>query len=142
MRAEIWSAVIHGAKGIVYFPQQFNPFKFDATPADVSVQMSKQNRILTELGPILTLPANPKGLKVSVAAPLEAAWRKNEKGSYVIVLNLSDQPQKGQAIKLSGFTGGKAKLLNEEDRTVDLGNTGLIDDFGPCDVHVYKIGGP
>ena len=34
------------------------------------------------------------------------------------------------------------KLLNEENRTVDLGNTGLIDDFGPYDVHVYKIGEP
>ena len=143
MRAEIWNSVIHGAKGIVYFPQQFNPFKFDGTPSDVSIQMAKQNRILAELGPILALPANPKGMKASVAAPLEAAWRKDDKGaSYVIVLNLSDQPQKGQSIKLAGIAGSKAELLNEENRSVPVAKTGLIDDFGPHDVHVYKIGAP
>lgn len=71
LRAEIWNAIIHGVKGIIYFPQQFNPFVYDATPSAVSVELAKQNRLLADLAPMLSQPANPKGMGVSVPAP----WR-------------------------------------------------------------------
>jgi len=92
---------------------------------------------------VLALAANPKELKVVVTSPLEAAWRKSDQGAvYVMVLNLSDQPQKRQGIKLTGFVAGKAMVVNENDRALDIGNTGFIDDFEAFQVHVYKLGGP
>ncbi len=143
MRAEIWDAVIHGVKGIVYFPQQMTPFQFDATPPKVSVEMVRQNRLLTAAGAALALPPNPKELKATVNAPMEAAWRRADDGTvYVIALNLSGDPQFAQPVRLLGsFAVGKAQVLKEGDRTVNVTANGFVDDFEPFGVHVYALGG-
>src|SRR5205085_6412266 len=55
MRFEIWDALVHGAKGIMYFPQSFNGFRFDATPVDLVAEMTKQNTIISSLAPVLNV---------------------------------------------------------------------------------------
>jgi hypothetical protein len=139
-RAEIWTAIIHGAKGIIYFPQQFNPFKYDATPSAVSIELAKQNRLLEKLSPILALPNQPKGMKVTVMPPLEATWRVAENGTaYVIVLNLSPTAAKGQVIKLTGVRAGTARVLSEDGRAVDVKQESLTDDLTPYGAAVYAL---
>jgi hypothetical protein len=143
LRAEIWHAVIHGVKGIIYFPQQFNPFQYDATPSNVSVEMAKQNRLLTELAPILALPANPKTRRVSVAPPLEAAWRETEDGRvYAIVLNLSDQTLKNQSIQFKGIPDGKVVVLNSVVNSLSILNQHLTDNFDPYSPRIYAVESP
>ena len=122
LRAEIWHAVIHGVKGIIYFPQQFNPFVYDATPSPVSVEMAIQNRRLTELAPILALPANPKEVTVTVKPPLEVTWRLGMEGSiHVFILNLSNQPAKNAGFQLSNPTDQSLPFTSgdKEPLTVD-----------------------
>jgi hypothetical protein len=141
LRAEIWEAVIHGVKGIVYFPQQFNPFQYDATPSNVSVEMARQNRILAELAPILSLPANPKEIGVSVASPLEAAWRKAAAGTiHLIILNPTAQALAAQVISIKGMGSVKQILLKEGDRSLTVSNQSFTDDFDPHQARIYTIG--
>jgi hypothetical protein len=140
LRCEIWDAVIHGVKGIVYFPQQMQPFKFDAMPTAVSSEMMRQNMLLDSIGPALATPPNPREMKAVADAPLEVAWRKGHDGkAYVIALNLSNETQKAQALRLTGFPTGSGKDLTEEDRAVTFTNNGLVDDFRAYGVHVYAI---
>src|SRR5439155_8239593 len=73
-RGQVWDAVIHGAKGIMYFPFNFkgswdtdhgpeNATAYDGTPEDPSnnivEEMKTQNGRLTALGPILLTQENP-----------------------------------------------------------------------------------
>ena len=45
LRGEVWDAIIHGAKGITYFPQQVAGGNItDATPANVAAEITRQTR--------------------------------------------------------------------------------------------------
>ena len=53
VRYETWHAIICGATGIFYFPEQFNPFNFDGTPLDVVAEITALNADLNSVGPYL-----------------------------------------------------------------------------------------
>lgn len=70
LRASVWMAVIHGARGIIYFVHQFTP-EFDSSallrdPAQMAA-LAEINADLTRLAPVLNAPDLP-GL-VAVTAP-------------------------------------------------------------------------
>jgi hypothetical protein len=137
-RAEVWHAVIHGVKGIVYFPQQIGEgFRYDMTPPRVALEMSRQNRRLTELGAALASAMNPKEVEVKAAKPMEVGWRVHGGKVYVIALNFSDDTAKGQVISIGGASG-PAKML-WEDRSVELKEGMLTESFGPYEVRVYEL---
>lgn len=85
LRGQIWHAIIHGAHGLVYFPCSFNPFQYDATPADVSAEMKVQNKRITAWADILLSP----GDVVPAPVPFEAATRLHDGHRYRLVLNFS-----------------------------------------------------
>ena len=49
-RGEIWDAIIHGATGIIYFPDALSPFSYDTTDPLVEPEMKIQNAKLTQYG--------------------------------------------------------------------------------------------
>jgi hypothetical protein len=144
LRAEIWSAIIHGARGIWYFPVQFNPFTFDATPATVVKEMEVQNANITGLSAVLLGEINPPGVGASAPAPMEVGWRRDSSGTYVIALNLSPIARADQKISLSGISADTAEV-KYESRTVpivkgtDTSTSTITDTFGPYAVHIYRI---
>ena len=140
LRAEIWHAVIHGVKGIIYFPQQFNPFVYDATPSPVSVEMASQNRLLTKLAPVLALPVNPKELTVSVTAPLEVTWRKDNEGQiHVIVLNLSDKSAKSASFRLIDPNHKSTHFtIQGDDMLIQSGNDFTLN-LSPFEVRIFVV---
>jgi hypothetical protein len=140
-RAEVWDSIIHGARGIIYFPQQIgNGFKYDNTPADVAIEMTTQDQLLSDLDAVLKTPANPGGLGAAATSPIETAWRKTADGTvYIFALNLSPDVQNGQSIKLTGIQGQSATVFNEDARALTITNSTLTDDFRPFQIHVYAI---
>jgi hypothetical protein len=92
MRAEIWHAVIHGATGILYFPQRINDgFRYDGMTnenPELIPEMKTQNQRLTTWSAMLLAP----GGQVAESAPFEAATRSYNGYTYKIVLNLSNAP--------------------------------------------------
>jgi hypothetical protein len=140
LRVEIWDAVIHGVKGIVYFPDQFNPFNFDGTPISVSVEMAKNDALLAQIAPALVNTSNAPKMTASVDAPLEVAWRTTPDGTaYVLVLNLSPDHQDGATIRLTGFPVGAGNVLNQDNKSLNITANGFTDDFSPHDLHIYMI---
>jgi hypothetical protein len=140
-RAEVWDAVIHGVKGVVYFPQQIGEgFKYDATPAPVALEMSRQNRRLSELGAVLAREMNPKPYVLKVDEPLEAGWRVGTDGRlYVIVLNFSDKPVDGRRIRIDGGPVGRLAKVTWESREVELSGGAITEGFAPYEVRIYDI---
>jgi hypothetical protein len=140
LRVEIWDAVIHGAKGIIYFSDQFNPFNFDGTPISVSVEMAKNDALLTQIAPALASTTNAPKMTASVAAPLEAAWRTAPDGTAcVIVVNLSPDRQAAASIRLSGFPTGRGHVLSQDNKSLNFTANGFTDDLAGYDLRIYTI---
>jgi hypothetical protein len=94
-RAEVWSAVIHGATGIAYFPQEigtncalgkFGGFRFDAMTPDLIAEMIKVNAMITKNAEILLSP----GKKLDAPVPFLVAERTYLGKVYRLVLNYSN----------------------------------------------------
>lgn len=134
-----WDAVIHGVRGIIYFPQAFNGgFQYDSTPPAIVSEMTTLNSHLNDIAATLGGPANPTNIPVSVAAPLEAGWRATVTGKMVIVSNPTAQSRPGIVVQLGG-NAGLAKVWWENRRVVVAAGGTLTDDFAPYAVHVYQI---
>jgi hypothetical protein len=140
VRAEIWDAIIHGARGIWYFPVRVEPstaFEFDTTPRDVAAEMTRQNRIITRLADVLQGPIEPGPLRARAAAPLELTWRTTPAGHYLFVLNLSARPT-NQTITISGIDAISA-AVDGEHRTVPITDNTISDTFEPYELHIYQL---
>jgi hypothetical protein len=139
-RAEVWLAIIHGARGIIYFPHDgcgycSNP---DAVPADVVTEMTTQNARITSLASVLQSQINPPTLGFRGPAPLEATWRQSGGGNYFIVLNMSTAST-SRTMTLFGFTPAHPLTVVGESRSVGAaGSASFTDSFGPYGVHIYQ----
>ena len=131
-RAEVWDSVIHGAQGIIYFPQSLNPtFSYDNTPPDVAAEMTTQDARLTAIGAALVSPIDPPTLGFSAASPLEATWRTYGGKSYFIVLNMSSQTLTNQAMTLRGTGAATTATVQGENRSVNISGGVMSDNFAP-----------
>ena len=142
-RAEVWDAIIHRARGIIYFPFDVGPttWSYDTTPANVVAEMTKQNALMTQLAGTLQGEINPSAIAATVASPLEAGWRRTDGASYFFVLNLSNTQVKGASVSLKGVGAAtSATVYNESPmRSVTLSGASFTDDFGPYELHVYVV---
>lgn len=115
-RGEFWDSVIHGSSGVVYFPQQFNGFKYDATPQNVVDEMVRESNWIngTDYGTltkgavasVLHLASNPTdpALQMKISdSRLEGVARTAADGSnqYFIVL---DRSWNGQTPSPTNYT--------------------------------------
>jgi hypothetical protein len=139
-RGEVWEAIIHGARGIFYFPVQVTPhFEYDVTPPAVAAEMTRQDAIITKLAGVLQGPVNPPSLGAAAPPPLQAAWRRSSGHSYFFVLNLSPQAADHQTIALRGTGSATSATVYGENRTVQISNDTITDNFGPYAVHIYQV---
>lgn len=139
-RGEVWEAIIHGVRGIWYFPEQLSPtFEWDSTPPDVVAEMIAQDNTINSLASILQGPLNPLRLSATVSSPLQVAWRSSGGDSYFFVLNLSDSTLNNQTIQLGGIGSATTATVLEENRAVPITNETITDNFSPYAVHIYQI---
>jgi hypothetical protein len=140
LRAEIWNAVIHGARGITYFADQFKPtFSYNATPPDVEAEMIAQNARLTALSPVLLAPHQPKGYSIRLPKGMEGTVRRYGGKTYLIVLNLNYKAVEDAEIKVGGVEDGVASVYGE-DRGVPISGRKFTDRFEPLTPRVYVVG--
>lgn len=135
-RAQLWHAIIHGARGVFYFPAAFNPFDFDNVEPAVKAEMAVQHDLLADLGPLLQTAIDPGAVTVAPDAPLEATWRLTASDAWVFVLNTSSSAVTGH-LQLGGVTGSASAYA--ESRSVPLDGDTLTDEFSPYEVHVYQL---
>jgi hypothetical protein len=136
LSAEVWLAVIGGARGIGYFTHTFSPGDrpFDVAP-NLQQAMKQTNALLSAvrpglLGSTVESDANSPVLKVLA--------RSGGRRTYVFAVNAMRSPNKVQ-IHVPALHDGPATVLGE-DRTVTVTNHSLIDQFGGLQVNVYVQG--
>jgi hypothetical protein len=141
-RGEVWDAIIHRARGVIYFPFDVgaNSWSYDATPPDVVAEMTRQNALITQLAGTLQGEINPSTIAATVPSPLEAGWRRTDGVSYFFVLNLSNTQVNGASVALMGVGAAtSATVFNESSRSANLSGGKLTDDFAPYALHIYVV---
>ncbi len=140
LRAEIWLSIVHGVRGLVYFPEVVSGpnFGWDGTPPDVAAEMTKQNAIITSLARVLQGPIDPVGIRATVPSPLRVAWRQAPSGKYFIVVNPVATPITA-SIALTVPGSPASATVYRESRTVPVSSGTIRDTFGAFAVHIYVV---
>jgi hypothetical protein len=123
MRAESWLAVIGGARGLGFFPSQWEP-----PMAQAIAQVTHDVRAL---GPALLQPPAP----ASADGPVRVTARSYDGAVYVVAVNPATQPVNA-TVTVPGL-GGRALSVLGEGRQVASSGGGFSDAFAPLAVHVY-----
>jgi hypothetical protein len=139
-RGEVWEAIIHGVRGIFYFPVQVSPtFSYDVTPPAVAAEMTRQDATITKLAGVLQAEIDPPAAGATAPAPLQVAWRSSAGRDYFFVLNLSATPARDQVIHLTGAGSAASAAVYGEHRSVPVSGGTITDSFGPYALHIYEI---
>jgi hypothetical protein len=140
-RGEIWSAIVHGARGISYFVvDATDPTgRPDAVPPNLVTEMRAQNARITQLAPVLQSPINPPAVGVKAKGPLEYTWRQVGSTTFIIVLNQSARYLSGATVKALGVAVPPLISVWGEGRALPTLGNGFSDSFGPYAVHVYAF---
>ena len=123
LRAESWLSVVGGARGIGFFPADWDPV---ATPAITAIAKE-----VAALGGALLAPAVPAAASGSVLA----AARSLNGALYVFAVNPTRTATRA-TVTVPGL-GGRAGTVLEEGRSVTASRDAFSDDFGPLAVHLY-----
>jgi hypothetical protein len=144
VRAEVWMSLVHGSTGIIYFVHEFKP-KFNEPALLDDPAMLKAvtaiNREIQSLAGVLNSPTVAEGVSVQSSAlevPIDAIAKRHGGATYVFAVAMREAPAKGTFQVRDLPAQAKAEVIGE-NRTVSVKNGRFEDDFGPYDVHLYKI---
>jgi len=147
MRAEVWSAVACGAKGIGYFTIAFNPFRWNNLTDDVKSELKRTNGQLAELaGPIvlgdtdrkLVVTGDETADKSAEGHAIQAIRKEYQGKTYVIAVNVTREAV-APTVKLDPAPPAAEAAVWKEDRKVKLDAGAFTDSFKPLEVHVYVV---
>ena len=133
LSAEVWLAVVGGARGIGYFTHTFSPDDdpFDLTPG-IQAAIRQTNAQLAAVRPGLLGVTRAS----SADSPVVKVVARTGAGSlYVFAVNTMRSPTKVQ-FHIPALRNGPLTVLGE-GRTVVAKQGALIDHFGGLQVHVY-----
>jgi hypothetical protein len=123
VRAESWLSVIGGARGIGFFPADW-----DAAMTPTVARIAQE---VAALGGALFAPDIP----ASASGPVLAGVRSLHGALYVIAVNPTRRFVRA-TINAPGLNGRQLEVL-EEARTVDSTGDSFSDGFAPLAVHLY-----
>ena len=140
----MWSSIINGARGIVYFNHSFgggcqtqNVLR-DACYADVLATVSRTNAQIRALSPVLQGPT-VEGV-VTTSDGVETMAKRHGDDLYVFTGATTHRPQSA-TLRVSCLDRATATVLHE-DRTVEVVDGVLVDRFEDGTTnHVYRISG-
>ena len=144
VRSEVWMSIIHGSVGLVYFVHEWQP-KFNESALLSDPQMlaavTKINRRITSLAPVLNTPTIKTGLDISLDnndVPVVAMMKKYKNSLYIFAVCMRDNPNQA-TFALSNLPGTPNIKVLDENRSLKIQNGTFTDNFQPWDVHLYQI---
>jgi len=147
VKAEVWMAVIHGARGIGYFCHQFSPNFIEAgllANAAMTSMVHCINDQITELAPVLNTQTVSNGVTSSssnTGVPVDTMVKR--RSGYTYVFAVAMRPGATTAtFTLRGITGsGTVEVLNE-GRNLNSTAGVFQDGFTSHGLHIYRIATP
>lgn len=146
VKAEVWMALVHGARGIGYFSHQFSPFSETGLldDAQMAAGVKAINAQVAELAPVLNTQTVKNGVTTSssnAAVPVSAMVKRA--GGYTYVFAVGMRPGDTTAtFTLRGFAGDATVEVLGESRTAPAKDGVFEDGFAGHAVHLYKVATP
>jgi len=144
VKAEVWMALIHGAKGFGYFCHEWVPeFNANALLDDPVMfpAVTKINSQIHQLAPALNSP-DTKGIVTATSSnasvPVDILVKHYRDTLYVFAVAMRDGSTTG-TFSINGVSDGMITVIGE-DRELILSNGTFEDLFEGYDVHLYKMG--
>jgi hypothetical protein len=145
VRAEVWMALIHGARGVVYFVHQFKPRFVEAAlleDSEMLAVVTALNRQITELAPVLNSPTVTNAVSVTTsdtAVPIATMIKRFHGQTHLFAVAM-----RGQATTAKFSLPGPAENFSlevlGEKRSLSATNGMFSDHFAPWAVHLYRVG--
>ncbi|WP_083583653.1 DUF4082 domain-containing protein [Rhodococcus zopfii] len=144
IRASVWSSIINGARGIIYFAHNFggpclsyNIFR-DRCGDTVRDEVTAVNEQITRLAPVLNAPFVDGFARSDGTADVAAKYFEDS----LYIFAGSTRSTGGQAtISLSCGDATRVEVL-DEDRTIPVSDNTFRDNFDDGNtVHLYRIDG-
>lgn len=142
MRAAVWSSIINGARGIVYFVHNFGGacpsynLLRDHCGDAIRADLSAVNHQITRLAPVLNAPF-VDGYAQS-DGPVDLTVKRYGGANYILVGAATDQ-RSDPTITLSCGNARSVEVL-DENRTLPVTNRSFHDVFADGNaVHLYKV---
>jgi hypothetical protein len=145
VRGAVWSSLIHGARGIIYFNHSFGGecesqhVLRDPCYGSVRTAVTRLNRQLTELAPVLNAPFADDVTTVSGAVDIMTRFAD---GQLYVVAGAAQPEAQAASFTLSCVGDGRVRVLGE-DRTLPMTGGHFADRFDDGNaVHVYRVEAP
>jgi len=144
VKAEVWMALVHGSRGLIYFVHQFKPrFNEHALLDDPEMlaAVTAVNRQIHDLAPVLNSPSVTDGATVRSSnpdAPIDLMVKRKGGATYVFAVGMRNRPARGSFV-LQNLRGEATAHLLGEDRRLTIRDGRFADDFPAYGVHVYRI---
>ncbi len=143
VRSEVWMALIHGAKGIIYFCHQFEPQFIEAgflADEEMTREVANINCRIKELAPMLNSPDIPGAATVTSSSdetPIDFAVKQSPTATYLLTASMRPGNATG-SFTLTNGQDARVEVL-DEDRTIEAPGGTWTDPFSDYQVHLYKI---
>lgn len=144
IRAAVWSSIVHGARGIIYFNHSFaghcaSQHVLRDCGAELTGPVSELNAQLRELAPVLNSDTVVDAATSS--AGLDLLTKRDGEDLVVVAASTGHDLQADVGIHVRCVVDGTAEVL-WEDRTVTVEDGTVRDDFTDAEaVHVYRFSG-
>ncbi|MFO0959903.1 MAG: hypothetical protein U0800_21120 [Isosphaeraceae bacterium] len=147
VEAEVWMALIAGARGLIYFVHQFQPrFNEHALLDDPEMlaAVSALNHRVREMAPALKKGEEIAGARVESSRPetsIALLWIRYEGADYGFAVNRQPVATTGTFVIPGAPNMAAAEVLGE-GRTIALDCGKFADEFEPNAVHLYRARNP
>ncbi len=144
VRCEVWMALVHGSKGLIYFVHEWQPtFNESALLSDPTMldAVTRINRRLAALAPVLNGPTMSGRVAVTSSdseVPVAVMTKEHEGSVYVFAVGMEDRRTRAE-FRVRGLDGSRTVTVLDEGRTLEARDGVFADDFAPWDVHLYQI---
>ena len=140
---EVWSAIIHGARGIDYFCHIFSPTFAEAgllQSSTMTAAVSAINSQIKSLAAVLNVGTTVSDTVTSSAGssvPIDSVTLSYGGSTYIFAAAMRGSATTA-TYRPAGITSGTATVLGES-RTIPVSGGSFTDTFSGYDVHIYQI---
>jgi hypothetical protein len=147
VRAEVWMALVHGSRGLIYFVHQFEPVFREAALLDDPEMLEAVtgiNRQIHKLAPVLNSPSLVDTVDVSVTpvdVPVACMVKQHEGSTWLFAVSMRPKTVTATFAFRAG-TGLMAAEVIDESRSCPVRDDRFSDRFEPYAVHLYRLRSP
>lgn len=144
VQAEVWMALIHGARGLIYFAHEFKPKFIEAgllADPEMAATVRTLNHQILRLAPVLNSPTVPNAATVTSSSPdvpLDIMVKRHGGATYVFAVAMREG-QTTATFTVGGAKGtGKVEVL-DEGRDITAKDGRWEDEFAGYGARIYRV---